>query len=477
MWKWLDETLGPVGEFRNCFSRGTTHAWFVIIIIGMMIRIGHLGTSDIVRDLCLVSTAYSAINRFFRADSWNNVRLGWAWLSILKKLPFLFRVDGRLVLVGDGVKQSKEGRRMPGVKKLHQESDNSAKGEYIFGHMFGGLGLLIGSAYSKLYCVLISMKLHEGLSAINGWDQGESYKEESHVVKMIRDAAVVVQTLGPSLLLLDRLFLTVPMLTALAAVPLLHVVTRAKLNASAFYYPKPKTGRGAKPKKGEPVKVAELFKTKADAFITATVNMYGKMQEVSYYCVDLQWGKKLYQKLRFVLVNIDGVQNILVSTDLTLAPVVIIELYGRRFKIECAFREFKQVIAGFCYRFWSKYMPRLKRYKSNDENQEQLKSITDKIARDRIQSTIRAIEGYVLLGCIALGLLQIISIKFASMFSSNKVRFMRTKSNTIPSEATVADYIRKNIYQLFRFFPDLAITAIIKKQQSTPDDPMEQSSA
>ena len=58
-------------------------------------------------------------------------------------------MEGNLhVLVGDGVKQSKEGRRMPGVKKLFQESENSAKPDYIHGHMFGGLGILAGAAHS-----------------------------------------------------------------------------------------------------------------------------------------------------------------------------------------------------------------------------------------------------------------------------------------------------------------------------------------
>ena len=32
---------------------------------------------------------------------------------------------GALVLLGDGIKVAKEAERMPGVKKLHQESDNS----------------------------------------------------------------------------------------------------------------------------------------------------------------------------------------------------------------------------------------------------------------------------------------------------------------------------------------------------------------
>jgi hypothetical protein len=30
-----------------------------------------------------------------------------------------------VVLLGDGIKVAKEAERMPGVKKLHQESDNS----------------------------------------------------------------------------------------------------------------------------------------------------------------------------------------------------------------------------------------------------------------------------------------------------------------------------------------------------------------
>jgi hypothetical protein len=47
------------------------------------------------------------------------------------------------VYVGDGIKVSKEGRRMPGVKQLHQESGNVGKPEWIRGHYFSALGLLL----------------------------------------------------------------------------------------------------------------------------------------------------------------------------------------------------------------------------------------------------------------------------------------------------------------------------------------------
>ncbi|WP_179090284.1 hypothetical protein MHI37_02635 [Paenibacillus sp. FSL H8-0548] len=48
--------------------------------------------------------------------------------------------------MGDGMKQAKEARRMPGVKKLHQESKNSSKAKYIFGHLFGAIGILMGTS-------------------------------------------------------------------------------------------------------------------------------------------------------------------------------------------------------------------------------------------------------------------------------------------------------------------------------------------
>jgi hypothetical protein len=380
----------------------------------------------------------------------------------------IYRVDGRTVLTGDGVKQAKEARRMPSVKKLHQESENSSKREYVYGHMFGGIGVLLGTAGWKLYCVLVSLKLHDGIKTIKGWEKDEEYEGSSHVVQTIKDAGDAARALGKSILLLDRLYLTKPMLKALENEQLLQVVTNAKLNATAYLDPKPKTGPGAKPKKGDKVKVLDFLRNMDFPLITEAAFAYGDVQPVKYSSTDLKWGNGLYKKLRFVRTVFNGREMVLVSTDLTLTPVQIIELYCCRFKIERSFRELKQVVAGFNYRFWSKYMPKLNRYADNEKNQETLRAVTDKTAQANIISCVNAIEGHALLSCIALGLLQIISLKFASSLTDTKIRFMRTKSSDVPSEATVADFMRKNIYLLFRFFSDLTITAIISKHQAPP---------
>ena len=46
----------------------------------------------------------------------------------------LVRVNGRTVVLADGLKRPKEGRKMPAVKSLHQESRCNAKASFIMGH-------------------------------------------------------------------------------------------------------------------------------------------------------------------------------------------------------------------------------------------------------------------------------------------------------------------------------------------------------
>ncbi|MGC1952403.1 MAG: hypothetical protein WA970_07505 [Gammaproteobacteria bacterium] len=75
-----------------------------------------------------------------------------AWTKLVLRLFSPFRVDNRLVLIGDGLKVAKEGKKMPAVKKLHQSSQNNSKPTYIFGHSFQALGLLARGPLGHLCC-------------------------------------------------------------------------------------------------------------------------------------------------------------------------------------------------------------------------------------------------------------------------------------------------------------------------------------
>src|SRR5208283_3094268 len=71
-------------------------------------------------------------------------------------------VNGRYVLVGDGIKIPKCGRKMPAVKLLHQQSDSNTKPEYIMGHSLQAVSLLVQAATS-VFAVPLAARIHEGV--------------------------------------------------------------------------------------------------------------------------------------------------------------------------------------------------------------------------------------------------------------------------------------------------------------------------
>ena len=199
--------------FRSCFRRYATYRWFVIIVVGLMLRGDHLGVTSVIRDLTLSHDCYESMLHFFRSEAYDLQCIVDRWLNIVKKYAPIYRENRMVVLIGDGVKQSKEGRFMPGVKKLHQESEDSSKGEYIFGHMFGGIGVLAGNA-AKWFCIPLRFNIQDGLQKTANWDNS-AFSSESHVVQMIRNGYHAASVFGKSIMLLDRYFLTVPALNAM----------------------------------------------------------------------------------------------------------------------------------------------------------------------------------------------------------------------------------------------------------------------
>ena len=209
-----------------------------------------------------------------------------------------------------------------------------------------------------------------------------------------------------------------------------------------------------------------MFLSHREKFQEAEIELYGKKESIRYHCVDLLWGQKLYQELRFVLVEMDGIQSILASTSLELEPLSIIRLYSYRFRIECTFRELKQQTGAFCYHFWSKHMPKLSYYQKAGEAGP-LEQVTDEKSRQNILKAVRAIEMHMAQSCIAMGILQSISVSSLGKLSSNQLRYQRTPSKGRVSEAALMAHLRKYFFLFMEKQPELRITRIIRKQQDS----------
>ena len=103
-------------NFRSCFSREASFHWFVVLIVGFMIRSDRLGIPSIIRDLSLHSRHYETLIHFFRSSAWSLESIRFKWFQVVRHVAPLYSVNGAVVLVGDGMKQAKEARRMPGIK-------------------------------------------------------------------------------------------------------------------------------------------------------------------------------------------------------------------------------------------------------------------------------------------------------------------------------------------------------------------------
>ena len=332
VWNFIDNILS---RFRSCFSRTASFNWFCIVVTAFIVRTDKLGVTSFIRALSLDGSLYECMIHFFRSTSWNLSSLRLCWYQIVADIAPLYTINERAVLVCDGVKCSKEGRYMVGVKKHAQESQTQSKPEMIHGHLWGNVSILIGTV-EKFACLPLSTRIHDGLQAMAEWD-GVDISPESHIVQIMRNTCEAAAVLARhAYLLADRYFLTIPALRILneynrKSPYRIDLITKAKKNIIAYEEPKKSTRNRGRPRlKGSSIKISTLFESRKKQFRKTTAMMYGKLTEVKYYKTDLLWGQGLYQKLRFVLVRYGDTTGILVSTDLTLDPKTIIESYSRR---------------------------------------------------------------------------------------------------------------------------------------------------
>ncbi|MFH1672123.1 MAG: hypothetical protein ABIF87_01655, partial [Pseudomonadota bacterium] len=80
------------------------------------------------------------------------------------------------------------------------------------------------------------------------------------------------------------------------------------------------------------------------------------------------------------------------------------------------------------------------------------------------------IEGFVNFGCIATGILQLMSLNFHQTIWEKYRGWLRTVSSSIPSEETVKSVFQEEFFHNFHIFRNSAIYRIIKSKSRKPND-------
>ncbi len=430
---WI-EWMKIVCGLRTACSRTRGFFWLVAALAGFCIRSDLLGASSIVRALGLAEACYDRLLDFFHSAGIKPDTLAKIWTElVLRYFASAVRVNGRILVVGDGIKVAKAGRKMPGVKLLHQESENNTKPEYIMGHSCQAVALVVG-ADRGAFAVPLATRIHEGVVFSNRCKKRLPKK----MVSLVRMTGIM----EPYYFLGDAYYACRDVIHGVDG-DNGHCVSRVRINAVG-YHPatSPKKRERGRPKVyGKKCKLVSIFDA-PELMTEAQSPVYGESAVlIRYRHMDLLW-KPAGKTIRFVsVVHPARGRIILMTTDLALDPIDVVRLYGMRFKIEVSFKQALRTLGTYGYHFWMRAMKKISR---GDGNQ-YLHHESDKY-RDAVRRKLDAYHRFIQTGLIAQGLLQYLSATFPKLVWKNFGSWICTiRPGVPPSEMVTAQALRSTL--------------------------------
>jgi len=270
----------------------------------------------------------------------------------MDKLGESLKIHGAYLITVDTALIAKVLNRMLGVQKWDDHSGNPGRGSFIVGHHWAVLGPLCQQAL-KYCCWPVVARLISGnrnpflfigssdgaIRAANFWDV---------VLALIFEFKTYIGTV-PFRVVVDAYFAKACFIQPLIGV-CAGVITKMRKDAVGWDEPQAYQGRGRPRKIGKKWKLVDLIRSFSPQWVE--VNIYGEIKQVAVVARDM-FIRDVKEKVRIVVAKGTNEPIILLSTDLSLTPGQIIEIYASRFSVELAIRDLKQHFGWGDYQCYS----------------------------------------------------------------------------------------------------------------------------
>jgi DDE superfamily endonuclease len=334
------QTLSLFQVFAPCLT-APSFLSFQAYVWALMVVEGRQWLPRLARCVFVHQRALSRWERFLAEHRWRlSAVMACLVMLVVTRLGDQLQVHGAYVLGQDTTLVAKTSQRMVGVQTWKAPSDNADRGPYLVGHHWNLVGL-ISPWGTRWRCWPRMMRLVPGLQGARQWIVGAPVETLSCWDAAIAAILEVPRCLGeaPVRVVAEAFYSQAPCLNGLRARGL-DGISRLRKDAVGWDDPEPPPPgtRGRQPREGRQGTWASWF-----TVVTPTrerLTLYGQLTEVVLVVRDV-WRRDIAQKVRVVVREGAKEPDIVVSPDLTLAALQLIELYGARFSIALTIRDLK----------------------------------------------------------------------------------------------------------------------------------------
>ena len=431
--------FGCTSKLQTSCSHYRTFFWMLTILAAFSIRNDLAGVSSFIRCLGIQPIFYYSLLHFFHSSAINLPLLSHLWLTECLSIfsGFLVKQNDKIVILADGIKIAKQGKKMPAVKKLYQESADNRKPRYIMGQYIESLALLVGNGF-QFFAVPLVARIHDGVLFTKD-------DEDKTIIDRFLELVVSFLDGFSFYIVADAYYNAKKVLIGLINTGN-HMITRMRSNAIAWkpYRGKRKPKSKGRPRKyGKKVLLRKLFDNLQE-FKSMRSPVYGeKKVSVQYLVCDLLLRPFAIEVRIVLVVHPKRGRIILLTTDRALSAREIICIYGKRFKIEVSFKQAIYTVGTYAYHFWMKAMEKI----SWNNNNPQKVYLKDERYQQMVKRKIRAYTLFIQLGLIAQGMMQYLSLKYSSEVWKEFCSWMRTMdTKKCPSEYIVSQSLRSTFF-------------------------------